>query len=279
MYKKIGVLIFLVFATVINMYAQNNLEIKGNITFSTAPSSANLNSFTFSPLVEIGYKLHDEYYFAIKFGATYTKLERLGYNTESRTDLSNPIVIVGYLDNKVTKFSTIDMLLNLGIPLATFPGNISKNRLSEFNYNNANNMYGWKESLSWFMNVVPISFTLVNKNEISEKLGIHILINPIYMISINSRPDRQAINANLNIYYKLNDISFNIGTNYFYSVQSIENDDKDKNIIYIGNSVKLEDYTLGAEINLNLNSPKGAFTKNKIYYYGIMLKINKNLNL
>ncbi|HPN36859.1 MAG TPA: hypothetical protein PL041_00560 [Melioribacteraceae bacterium] len=279
MFKIKKYLVFLLFVLFVKIKAQNELEIKGNLTFTNTPTSANISSFTFSPLLEIGYKLKNEYYFALKMGATYTRLERIGYSTDSRTDFANPIVTFGYINNKLSGISNLDMLLNIGIPLATFPGNIPQNRLSEFNYTNANNIYGWKESLSWTMNVIPISVALATNNKLYKNLNFNFVINPIYFISVNSRPDKQAISANLQLEYDFNNYIVNLGTNYYYSLQSIENDDKDSHYLYIGNSFIIGDYLLGAEFNLNLDNRKQNIKRINEYNYGILLKINKKLNL
>lgn len=248
-----------------------NFEIKTAVGLTFAPAAEDINTICISPLLNIKYNLSEDYFIGAKIGASFVKLNRKNYEMESSFDAGNIILGGGIKNLRVYYNINTDALLNVGVPLATFPGNIPSNRLTEFNYNNANSAYGWNEPFVWLMNVIPITIETNTNIELNKKLCFQLKVEPGYLIAINSRPSGSVLATKLEAKYNFGQVDFRLGWRTYLTSISIENNNYDQNSISVGLDFKLLKNEFKTDFNLNIDYPNGITEKTAKPYWGLIL--------
>jgi hypothetical protein len=247
-----------------------NFEINAAVGLTFTPAAEDINTISISPLLNIKYNLSEDYFIGAKLGASFVKLNRKNYNIESSFDVANIILGGGIKNLRVYDNIKTDVLLNVGVPLATFPGNIPSNRLTEFNYNNANSSYGWSEPFVWLMNVVPITIETNTNFELNKKLCFLLKVEPGYLIAINSRPSGSVVATKLEAKYNFGKVNFRLGWRTYLTSISIENNNYDQNSISVGLDYKLLQNEFKTDFNLNIDYPNGITERTPKPFWGLV---------
>lgn len=275
MIKKIFLISTLIISSQNIVFSQTkNFELKTSIALAFTPSAEDISTTSISPLIIFNYNLSAGYLIGAKFGASYVSLNRKNYKNENSFDIGNIIVRGGLINAIDYDNIKTDATINIGVPLATFPGNIPSNRLTEFNYNNANNAFGWGDPFIWLMNVVPITIGTNTKVELSKELILKVKFEPGYLISVNSRPSGTAIAAKIEAKYNFGKFNMRLGWNSYLTSISIENNNYDQNSISIGTDFNLFENEIKADFNLNIDYPNGFVEKSPKSFWGVVLSYN-----
>ena len=251
-----------------------NFGLRTSIALAFTPSATDINTTSVSPLLIFNYNLSKKYFIGAKFGVSFVRLNRMDYQTENSFDIGNIIVRGGLINAIDYDNIKTDATLNIGVPLATFPGNIPSNRLTEFNYNNANNAYGWSEPFVWLMNVIPITIETNTKVDLNTELSLLLKVEPGYLFSINSRPSGTAIATKIETKYSFGHLNIRLGWNSYLTSTSIENNNYDQNSISIGTDFNLFENEIKADFNLNIDYPNGLVEKTSKSFWGVVLSYN-----
>ena len=251
-----------------------SFDLRSSIALTFTPYAEDISTTSISPLLILKYNLNKDYYIGTKLGVSYVKLNRKNYGTENSFDIGNLIVSAG-IKNAID-FHNIktDATLNIGVPLATFPGNIPSNRLTEFNYNNANSAYGWGEPFIWLMNIVPITIEANTKIELNRDLNLLLKVEPGYLIAVNSRPSGTAIATNIEAKYNLGKLNMRFGWKSYLTSISLENNNYDQNSVLIGIDFNVFENEFKTDFNLNIDYPNGLVEKTPKPYWGVVLSYN-----
>ena len=251
-----------------------NFELRTSIALAFTPSATDINTTSVSPLLIFNYNLSKKYFIGAKFGVSFVRLNRMDYQTENSFDIGNIIVRGGLINAIDYDNIKTDAALHIGVPFATFPGNIPSNRLTEFNYNNANNAFGWGDPFIWLMNVVPITIEANTKVELNRNLNLLLKVEPGYLISVNSRPSGTAIATKIETKYSFGHLNIRLGWNSYLTSTSIENNNYDQNSISIGTDFNLFENEIKADFNLNIDYPNGLVEKTSKSFWGVVLSYN-----
>lgn len=251
-----------------------NFEVKSSTALAFTPSVEDITTTSISPILIFNYKLGKDYVIGAKLGASFVILNRKDYTTQNSFDIGN-IILKGGLINAIDYYNIkTDATLNFGVPLATFPGNIPDNRLTEFNYNNANSAYGWADPYIWLMNVVPITIETNSKVELNKELSLLLKVEPGYLIAVNSRPSGTAMATNLEAKYSLGQVNIRLGWKSYITSISMENNNYDQNSLSIGTNFKLFENECKTDFNLNIDYPNGLAENTPKPFWGVVISYN-----
>lgn len=254
-------------------FSQNNgFEYSLNFGFTLTPNGENVSAFSISPLLEVKYFLGKNHFIGGQLGLTYVSLNRNGYENQTSFDIGNPILMAGFANHQLLNNLSADWIFKVGIPLATFPGTLSQNRLTEFNYNNANSSYGWRDPFVWLMNIVPIVGEANFRYSISRNVSFNIKAAPSYLISINSRPSRFALSSEIESSIDIENLTVRLGWASFYSGLSLENNLHNQNSLFIGCNFDMFNHNFETDFNLNIDRPNGILEETAKPFWGIVIK-------
>lgn len=124
------------------LFAQNSglhSHISAAVTMS--PNAESVSALSIGPLLDIKYAFENIWFIGGQVGVSYVSLDRKSYGKESSVNVGNPILMAGYTNPFSSEHVSTDIAVKAGVPLATFPGTIPDNRITEFNCNNANSAY------------------------------------------------------------------------------------------------------------------------------------------
>lgn len=155
--------------------------------------------------------------------------------------------------------------------MATYPGSIPENRITEFNYNNANSSFGWKDPFIWLMNIVPLTTEFDMTTKFNKVFSFLIKAEPAYLISINSRSSQFCFSGILGINTNIGITDLRLGWVTFYSSQSLENNINTQNSMFIGTQLNLFRKIYQIDFNVNIDEPNGIIEKTAKPNWGINL--------
>lgn len=242
------------------------------IAFTFSPNTEDVSAFSISPKFEFVYGFKNNWNLGVLAGLSYLKLNRCNYETESSFNLGNLIISAGKSNINLTANTIVAMKIKAGIPLAIYPGSIPKNRITEFNYNNANSSYGWEEAFVWMMNIVPLTAEFKTKIKVNDKLSLLLKTEPGFLVSINSRPSQFCFSSNLGLNTNIGVFNLSLGWVLFYSSLSLENNIHTQNSIYIGTQMDLLSKICEIDFSLNIDKPNGIIEKTAKPNWGIKFK-------
>lgn len=252
--------------------AQNkNFTTVLSTAFTSSAKSGDVSALSVSPVIELSYRFDNNWKLSAKAGLSYLSLKRNVNQTESKISLGNTILSLGSENIKFIGEIDIALNINAGIPLATNPGSIPQNRLSEYNLNNANSAFGWREPLIWIMNIVPVSTEINLTKNLNGYISINAKFEPGYLISINSRPSRFSLLTITTLNFNFNPANLEIGWSSFYSGLSLENNNHVQNSVFAGITFKIADKDFGFSFNLNIDKPNGVMEKTTKPFWGVSL--------
>lgn len=199
--------------TTATVFAQDaGFNVRTSIAFSLAPASEEVSAASVSPILGARYTFANGFHIDTEVGLAALRLIRSGYGTTNNVRIGNPMLSGGYHGKSIDGQEHYEVNLRIGIPLATFPGNIPDNRLVEFNYNNANCAYGWKDPYLWLMNSIPIVIDAQVAGTLTNKFTCEGNLSPSYVRSVNSRPSRFVFSATVEFDYNYSDIHLRAGS-------------------------------------------------------------------
>jgi hypothetical protein len=251
---------------------ENGLNYDLAVGFTLSPNTEDVSAFSISPKLEIVYGFQNNWNVGASIGLGYLKLNRINYGTESSFDLGNLIISVGKRKINLIANTLFSVKFKAGIPLATYPGNIPDNRITEFNYNNGNSSFGWKDPFTWLMNIIPITTEFNITTQINNEFSLLIKAEPAYLISINSRPSQFCLSGILGLNTNIGATELRIGWITFYSSLSLENNIHTQNSMFIGTNMNLFSKIYQIDFNLNIDEPNGIIEKTAKPNWGINLK-------
>jgi hypothetical protein len=259
--------------TAANVTAQNTGFIaKSSVAISLAPVSDEVSAASVSPILGARYTFTNGFHFEAQAGLTALRLNRIGYGSTNNVRVGNPILAGGYRWESIDGQKKYEVNLRTGIPLATFPGKIPDNRLVEFNYNNANCAYGWKDPYLWLMNVLPIVINAQVAGAVTNNFTYDVCLSPAYLVSVNSRPSRFAISATAELDYTISDIHLRAGAASFFSGLSLENNDCDQHSLWIGSNIHFLDMETRIDVHLNVDQPNGILSTGPKPTWGVAIQ-------
>lgn len=237
------------------------LGVQAAVAVPPMPQGEGVTGLTVSPWIETGVTFDGELHMGIQWGCTMVRLTRSGYERSARFDAGNPLFFLRYHGIANGDRLHYRVGIRAGIPLATFPGSIPSNRLAEFNYNNANSAYGWRDPYPWLMNVVPVVLDGQVTFGPRSPIGLDVQISPCYLFSVNARSSYAAISSRAEARLNVGSIEIHAGTSWFISGRSIENNDHDQHAVWIGSTVDLSVGRLRLDVNMNVDPPNGIQVK------------------
>lgn len=269
--KFINTLVILIIFSEIVFPQKKGFNYDLAVGFTFSPKTEDISAFSLSPKLEVVYEFENDWQAGFEIGLSYLRLNRINYGIESSFRIGNPIISFGKSKINLFANSVVDFKINTGIPLATYPGNIPDNRLTEFNYNNANSSFGWKDPFTWLMNIVPVTTEFNLQTSVTDELSFLVKAEPAYLISINSRPSRFCFSGifGLNINTGITDLR--LGWVLFYSELSLENNNYSQTSIFIGTNISLFNKVYQIDFNLNIDRPNGITDKTAKPNWGINL--------
>lgn len=253
--------------------AERTIEGEVGIALTLAPTSAEVSATGISPTLRGRYRLGASWFAEWQLGVSFVALQRTGYGSEQTIDFGNPMLGIGYKDLFRRERLSADLTLRAGIPLATFPGNIPDNRLTEFNYNNANSAWGWRDPYLWLMNVVPIAVEGELHADIAENFRGRLLLAPAFLLSVNSRPSGIAAHEILDVALRLKPVTLRMGWTAFLSPTSLENNDHFQHAVFAGVDFTFLGLGMMADFNLNLDQPNGVAASTPKPFWGTTLRM------
>ncbi len=234
---------------------------KAELGFSFHPRDSEISTFSLSPKFGIDYLITTNLHANLTMGFSYTVLNVSGYLEQNSFDFGNPIITILKKLNNSSLFKNNSIAIGVGIPLATYPGSIPENRMTEQNFLQAMSSYGFNESSLWMLNVVPIMVTGITEVDLGKDFSWRIKLQPNYAIAINSRPDNFQLSAMNELVYSSESYSYSIGIHSFAQSESLENNDLDQTSILLSLNRNFDSHSFGGTVIINIDKPYGFQAK------------------
>lgn len=271
-------LLFLITATCCFTTARSSddasaFTLSVDLGVNSISSDLDISATTVSSVIAASYRTSETFSIALDLGIAYCSSERSLNNAESSVVLGNPLL---------GAIVDIDLLADLrnerlgvfvGVPLATFPGNIPDNRHVEFTYNNANSMRGWSAPYLWLMNVVPLVVDARGTLAISEQWSADLTLMPAFLYSVSRNPSQLTWASTLGIAHHIDDFTPRLSWSMFTSTTSIENNNYDQHSLCLGTDIALGSTTAMIDVRMNLDAPNGVAVDAPKPTWGVMIGV------
>ena len=237
------------------------VSMSSAFSFSTTQQGVQINSV--SSVLGVRYMLNQGIVSEFEVPLSFVTLLREKGDYETSFRFGNPSLSIGLKDDTFYGAEG-SLLLRVGIPLATFPGDIQGNRITELNYDYANSAFGWQRSDLWLMNVIPVSLEASLGVRVTPSLSFSCTVSPSYLISVNSAESGAAITARASTEVSAFGVAILAGWNSYITTRSIENNNFDQHSIFAGFRWSGFNQPIITELVLNLDEPNGIFRKHGV---------------
>jgi hypothetical protein len=165
-------------------------------TASLAPSTEDVTAVhlaeTLAASLRVGPRL------ALTLDATlgFTSFRASGRERRTTTRLGNPLLAI-HLTLLDEPRHTVELGLGVAPPLVTAPGGLDANSAATFGDRVALEARGTQSPWLWSNNAVPIVLPAGVEVQMAQRLRIRWEVQPAYLISVNRRPSRVALDSTL----------------------------------------------------------------------------------
>lgn len=251
---------------------EQKFSVSMSSTFSFNTTQQGIQIHSVSAVLGARYKLSDGLLTGLEVPFSFVALHREKSDDETSYRFGNPSLSVGVKDDGVFGAEG-SLLFRVGIPLATFPGDIPGNRIAELNYDYANSASGWQRPDLWLMNMLPVSLEGTLGIRVTPSIRISCIVSPSYLISVNSEKSGISVTARASTEVTVFGTSITAGWNIYLSTRSIENNNFDQHSIFAGFRWGGSRLPFTTEVVVNLDEPNGVFRKHGVKPdWGIVFK-------
>jgi hypothetical protein len=250
--------------------ARRAIELSVDSAITTSPNGPSVSTLGGALSVGGAYRLENGLAVSIAGGITALSLAVEGQSTRAGTLPGNVLLGVSLEPWRARQIDAA-LSLELGAPLALYPGGIDDNRLAELAYTMAASAQGFREPFLWQTNVVPIILGVHATARAFDWLTLSGQLAPAYLVSVNQRPSRAAIMSRLDASATLRSLVARVGLTHFASALALENRHLDQLAAHLGAGAILDGQRWMLDVSLGIDAPYGAFEDAPHPWWGIGL--------
>lgn len=234
------------------------LRLRIDTALSTSPSGPTVDTFAGVAQLGADYRFESGLGASLEGGLTALSLEVDAERARRGVFPGN--LLLGVSLSRTLGAHAFRARLQLGAPLALYPGGIDDNRLAELAYVVGAVALGFREPFLWQPNVVPLVMGADTTLRLLDGLTLRARLSPAYLVSVNQRPSRAALSAFVDAEAALGSSAFaHVGLAYFVSTLPLENRQRDQLALRFGAGAVALGQRWLFDVSLGLDAPYGAF--------------------
>ena len=246
-------------------------RVAESFAVSPAPSRDDVSALEVSLVLEGEYCWSGGTSLGAAWGATWAHITSPATGALGALDPGNLMLGGGYAFDVGALH--LKMGARLGAPLAIFWGNgVTDKRASEFNHSAAAAARGERLPWLWQLNAAPVGLDLQLTLAPTDGLSVTARLEPTALISVNSRPSRLALHAEVEAAAALGALTLRLGWGYLVSTSALENTDRDQHSVWGGGDLAVgHAHHVTVDVNVNLDGPYGVASGEAKPTWGLVL--------